>query len=167
MTFGIRLRPHCSQAAIAIRCQCSWRAAARSPFWPRHRCCGEHRVHLGDAELDRLADGEVHALAGGHALDEDDAQRRLALDRAVAEHVDGYARALNRRDARGVLAAAAIEQNHFVAAAQAQHAHRVMRGFLGERAGRAFAQPAFDIEARCARRHIVAPRVQGANSSSP
>ena len=101
-------------------------------FRPRDRGGGEHRLDLGDAELDRLAHREVHALAGGDALDEHHAQRRLALDRAVLEHIDQHFQPLDRRDARGVLAAAAVEQRDLVARAHAQHVHRVVRAVVGQ-----------------------------------
>src|SRR5258708_11947390 len=61
----------------------------------RHPPGGEHRPDLGDAELDRLADGEFHALPGGDALHQHDMERRFALDGAMLPQVPAELQSLN------------------------------------------------------------------------
>jgi len=78
----------------------------------------------------------------------DEARRRLALDRAMLEQVDGDPQALDRGDARRELAAAAVEQGDVFSLAQAQDVDRVMRRVLGQRAYAAGAQRCIEIEAR-------------------
>src|SRR5258708_23171400 len=80
----------------------------------RHRPGGEHRPDLGDAELDRLADGEFHALPGGDALHQDDMERPFPLDGAMLHQVDAALQSLNRGNTARVLAAAAVEQRDVV-----------------------------------------------------
>ena len=108
-------------------------------------------MDLRHAELDRLAHGEVHALAGRDALHEQHAQRRLALDRAVLEHIDQHRQPLDRRHAGGIFAAATVEERDVVAGADAQHVHRVMRALFGQQAARSGAQRGIDVKARHAR----------------
>jgi hypothetical protein len=108
-------------------------------------------MDLGDAELDALAHREVHALAARDALREHHAQRRLALDRTVREHVDQDVAPLDRGDARCVFAAVAVEERDVVGRAHAQHMHRVMRAFFRQQAAHARAQRGIDVEARHAR----------------
>src|SRR5438270_1343005 len=85
----------------------------------RHRRGCKHGMDLGGAEFDRLADREVHAFTRGDALYEDHAKRRFALERAVLENIDEQLQPLGRGDARGIFAAAAVEQRDVVAGADA------------------------------------------------
>jgi len=89
----------------------------------------------------------------------------------VLQDVEGDAQALDRGDARRVLAAAPVEERGLVTLAQAHDVDRVMRRILGQQAAAAGAQHGIYVEAgrlqRGASAYIVAPRVHGANSSSP
>src|SRR5258708_1199082 len=117
----------------------------------RHRGGGEHRLDLRHAELDRLAHREVHALAGGDPLHQHYAKRRLALDGAVREHIDQHLQPLDRRDARAVLAAAAVEERDLIAGLYAQHVHCVVRAVFRQQHAATGAQGGVEIKARHAR----------------
>ncbi len=75
-------------------------------------------------------------------------KRRLALERPVREHVHAHAQALDGGDAPGILAAAPVEQRDFLARAQPQHVHRVVRGVVGQQRDAARAQIFLGMEAR-------------------
>src|SRR5258706_49604 len=117
----------------------------------RHRGGGEHRLDLRHAELDRFAHREVHALAGRDPLHQHYAKRRLALDGAVREHIDQHLQPLDRRDARAVLAAAAVEERDLIAGLYAQHVHRVVRAVFRQQHAATGAQGGVEMEARHAR----------------
>ena len=129
---GSRLRPHCSQAAITIFCQCAAPVFGAIALRPRHRARGEHRLHFAPRRARppcapccpcaRRADTPCTSVT------------RSGDSRstgAVLQQVDRDPQPLHRGDARGELAAAAVEQRHLVALAQPQHVHRVVRRVLG------------------------------------
>src|SRR5258708_20736519 len=115
---------------------------------PRDRPGGQQGPDLRDPELDRLANGEFHALAGRDALNQNDMKRGFALDGAMLEQIDAYLQPLDRRNAARVLAAAAVEQGDVIAGPQADDVDRVMRRILGDRAGAACAQGGVDKKPR-------------------
>ena len=84
-------------------------------------------------------------------MHEDHLQRRFALYGVVLQHVDQHFQPLDRRDARGKLAAAASEEGDLVAGLHPQHVHRVMCAVFRQQDTRSGAQGGVEIEARHAR----------------
>jgi len=101
------------------------RAFARQP---QHRALGLHGLDRVRAELDRLLHHPVHLVAGRERLHQHDAQGRLALDLVRLAKLCKHRLAAHRETCLD-LAAAAVEQHHRLAIAQAQHAQRM----VGER----------------------------------
>ena len=98
----------------------------------QHGALGLHRLHGMRAQLHRLLHHPVHLVARRQRLHQHDAQRRLALERARLAELREHRLAAHRQ-ARLDLAAAAVEQHHHLAIAQAQHAQRMVGERLGER----------------------------------
>ena len=95
---------------------------------PHHASFREHRHDAGDAQLDRLAHGVVHAVAAGDALYQTGGDRRFALDRIERGGPDDDLAAVDPDDVGAILAAAAVEQREQIADVEAQHPHGVVRG---------------------------------------
>jgi len=84
------------------------------------------------AELHRLLHHPVHLVARSQRLHQHDAQRRLAFDRTRLAEPSEHRLAAHGQ-ARIDLSAAAVEQHHRLAIAQAQHPQRMVGERLGER----------------------------------
>ena len=78
---GTRLRPHCSQAAIAIAPPVR-KTLFASLAAERELATRSHdRRHCGHAQLDGLADRVIHRVRREHRLHQRDFERRFAFDR--------------------------------------------------------------------------------------
>ena len=112
-TAGTRARPHCSQAAMAMPCQCARlraRVAASRRTTPRAVATG---TIARDAELGRLLHDEIHAFGARDALHQGDA--RAAIRRGRRRSSMTSASAVPRPkscDPRRVIRAVAVEERH-------------------------------------------------------
>ena len=83
-------------------------------------------LHAGDAELDRLLQCEIHALAARDRLRENAGERRFAVDRVAGGKLDRDGVLVNAIDDGSEFDAVA-EDNDLIAHRSAQHVHQVMR----------------------------------------
>jgi hypothetical protein len=84
-----------------------------------------------NAELRRFLDDEVHALAAGERLQQDETEGRLTLDELMlANFYDGFPA---RETERGlVLAATAVENREWGAVPKSQHLGDMLRRLVAE-----------------------------------
>ena len=93
---------------------------------------GVQRSDRGDAELHRLLDGVVHAIALGDRLPEMDGQGRFALTIAHFEYVNAYFLAIGLGDVGTGFATLTVEQHQGITGLEPQHAPHMSRGSFGQ-----------------------------------
>ena len=131
--WGTTARPHCSAAPEATRSQRSLRepsSAGRAAASVRKR---HHRPDLRYAELGRLLDHELHAVAlqGRHRQGE--SQWRLGPRQDGVQQPRGHAASRDLFQDAVPLVAGPVEDPSRRTGAQPQHVARVVRGVIGQR----------------------------------
>ena len=86
-----------------------------------------HRENGRYAELDRLANGQVHHVGGDDRLHERDGPRAFPFDRIVASHAQDHVVAIDVRDRRRIFAAGAGEERHRFADTHPERLREVTR----------------------------------------
>jgi hypothetical protein len=111
-----------------------------------HAADRAERLDRANAELYRLLQGVVHALAAGDRLRERHHERGLAVHLDASRDLDRDAAAFGARDDAGILGAVAVEERHRVSRREPQHARRVVRLRWRQRAGGARLQRRLDVQ---------------------
>ena len=111
----MRLRPHCSLAATAMRCQ--WRSRFSAFTCKLDDTALRRDGHeLRDAHFDGLFDDPIHFVAAGDALHQHGARGQLGLHSNVLMGLSPGASAFDLQGGR-VVTAAAVEQDNGAAVA--------------------------------------------------
>ena len=93
---------------------------------------GDHRPHFGHAQLGRLLDDQLHAIALERREREHEAQGRFRPRRDGMPDAGLDAAARDAVELGLELRSRAVEDPHRRSCAQAQHLARVVRGVLGQ-----------------------------------
>ena len=109
---------------------------------------GGDRLDCRHAEFDGLLQCNVHAIAAGQSLHQQDVQRGFSLDIEMATGLDRYIASAYARDACLVFTPAAVEQHHRFTDGEPQYSYRMMGGSGLQSHLRASAQPALKMKSR-------------------
>ena len=109
-TGGTRLRPHCSQAAIAMPCQCACFLLGPLAVQPQHAALAHQGLDARGTELGGLLDQPVHPLVGRHAEREVDGAPASRSTAWCCRRCTLHLAAAHAARPRARLAAVAVEQ---------------------------------------------------------